>query len=103
MQGNKPTKSEVARNQRDAELLREIEQLIERHTHQQPYIRNTLVRISDLLKKGWAMNKPITDTSNLDQFIQDLEGELRVGGGATHDELYNLALAIRADLTEKDS
>ncbi len=34
----------------------------------------------------------------LDEFIESLQGELRVGGGATLDELFNLALAIKEDL-----
>lgn len=34
----------------------------------------------------------------LDNFIKELEAELRTGGGATLDELYNLALAIQEDL-----
>jgi hypothetical protein len=34
----------------------------------------------------------------LDDFIAELQGELRVGGGATLDELFNLALAIKAEL-----
>lgn len=32
----------------------------------------------------------------LEDFIRDIESELRTGGGATLDELYNLALAIKA-------
>lgn len=40
-------------------------------------------------------------TEYLDGFIASLEPELRIGGGATLDELYNLALAIKMDL-EKD-
>lgn len=36
----------------------------------------------------------------LDDFITSLEPELRIGGGATLDELFNLALAIKADLEE---
>lgn len=35
---------------------------------------------------------------NLEEFISSLEGELRTGGVATLDELYNLAIAIKADL-----
>jgi hypothetical protein len=35
---------------------------------------------------------------HLDAFIRELEPELRVGGAATLDELYNLACAIRTDL-----
>lgn len=34
----------------------------------------------------------------LDDFIEDLQGELRTGGGATLDELFNLALAVKDDL-----
>lgn len=34
----------------------------------------------------------------LDEFIESLQGELRVGGGATLDELFNLALAIKEDM-----
>lgn len=36
----------------------------------------------------------------LDQFIKELEGELRIGGGVTRDELYDLALAIKEDMEE---
>lgn len=36
--------------------------------------------------------------SNLDNYIRNLEPELRTGGGATLDELFNLALAVNEDL-----
>ena len=41
-------------------------------------------------------------TPNLDQFINYLEGQLRTGGGATLDELYDLAIALKADLQMKE-
>lgn len=36
----------------------------------------------------------------LDLFIETLEPELRIGGGATLDELYDLAVAIKLDMDE---
>lgn len=36
----------------------------------------------------------------LEAFMVSLRAELRVGGGATLDELYSLAEAIQADLEE---
>ena len=44
-----------------------------------------------------ANQRRIVMGKHLNAFIQDLEPELRVGGGATLDELYNLACALRAD------
>lgn len=38
------------------------------------------------------------NSSPLNSFINELEPELRVGGGATLDELFNLALAVRDEL-----
>lgn len=40
---------------------------------------------------------------HLDEFMLRLQGELRTGGGATLDELYNLAEAIKADLNEGET
>ena len=39
----------------------------------------------------------------LEEFMHDLSGELRTGGGATLDELYNLAVAIQEDLSELEN
>lgn len=36
----------------------------------------------------------------LDDFMTQLRGELRTGGGATLDELYSLAEALKEDLEE---
>jgi hypothetical protein len=43
------------------------------------------------------MSKEVT---YLQDFIFKLQGELRTGGGATLDELYDLAIAIQRDMEE---
>lgn len=39
----------------------------------------------------------------VDYFLKMLAGELRTGGGATLDELYSLAVAIKHDLDKLGS
>lgn len=53
--------------------------------------------------QSYRLRVGVTMGKALDEFIESLQGELRVGGGATLDELFNLALAIQEDLATPPS